>query len=80
MSWCELVYIKNMKGGIEAQIWYGPHFVGSAEFMQKGTNESGQPLWGMFAENVIKRIRIKDGEEKLGIDKLIELYPLQEKK
>lgn len=72
----ELVWLRNQRGQPVVQIWHGPPFCGVAEFVQKGTNENGQPLWGMFADQVLKRIPIKDGEEKLGLNELAKMYPL----
>lgn len=75
----QLVWLKTDKGGYTAQIWHGPPYVGIAEFIQKGTNELGQPLWGMNAELLVKRLNIQPGEEELGLDELMRRYPLEAK-
>jgi hypothetical protein len=71
----ELVYLRSTKGA-EAQIWHGPPFAGGVNDMLQ-TNQLGNLMFpSAGGERILKRIVIKDGEEKLGIDKLKELYPL----
>lgn len=74
----KLVYFKNQMGSVDAQIWHGPPYLGEISLLQK--NDRGNfmtPSAG--GDRILRQIEIKDGEEKLGIDKLVELYPLKEK-
>jgi hypothetical protein len=74
----ELVYLRAIKG-VEAQIWHGPPFAGGINDMLK-TNQRGNLMYpSAGGDRILKRIKIKDGEEKLGVDKLKELYPLDKK-
>jgi hypothetical protein len=71
----ELIYMRTSKGS-EAQIWHGPPFAGGINDMLR-TNSLGNLMFpSAGGDKIIKRIKIKDGEEKLGINKLKELYPL----
>jgi hypothetical protein len=71
----ELVYLRAFSG-TEVQIWHGPPFVGGMNYMLQ-TNSLGNLMYpSVGGERIIKRIKIKDGEENLGVDKLKEMYPL----
>ena len=70
----ELVYIRNNRGGADVQLWYGPRYVGVGSMIEKNTlGNFTHPSCG--GERIVERIPIKDGEEKLGLDVLAELYP-----
>jgi hypothetical protein len=70
----ELVWMKTTRGTPTAKIWHGPPFVGCAEWMRKDVNPFGRR--GLYADRVIRRIPIADGEERWRINALMVKYPL----
>jgi hypothetical protein len=71
----ELVWMKTQHGIPTAQIWYGPSFVGCAEWMPKDVNPFGKR--GLYADRVICRIPIAESEERWRINALMTKYSLR---
>jgi hypothetical protein len=78
MTMSELVYVYSApRGSYAPELWLGPPYCGVMDTVEK--NSRGNLRYpSLNGENVIKRIPIKESEEKLGFGKLTELYPLTE--
>lgn len=73
----DLVYMRTSMGGVSAEIWHGPPFVGVNDMVEKNSlGNFRYPHLG--GEKILARIPIKDGEEALGIDALVQKYPFRE--
>src|SRR5262245_35191278 len=74
-SMSKLGWMKDYKGGFYPQKWMGPDYVGTAEFGQKGTNEDGQPIFGILHDRVVKSYELSSGEDELSLNELAKRYP-----
>lgn len=74
----KLAWISDRRGGAFPQLWHyeaSGDVVGRTQFLQKGTNGEGQPLFGYARDELLAEIEIPAEDGALSLEELACKYP-----